>query len=70
MDIDPKIRYCTICHKPWKPRTYHKIIMIIFGSYTRTCSQCGTRMKFKLMNHVVKIETITIKNKEKIWKKG
>ena len=44
--------------------------MLLFGEYTRTCPQCGTRMKFKLMNHVVKTETKAIKNRDEVYKNG
>ena len=44
--------------------------MLIFGTYTRTCPRCGTRLTFKLANHVVKIRTETIKDKEEVYKNG
>jgi len=69
MKIDPTLQYCT-CGHTWKPKTMHKILMLLFGSYTWTCPQCHTQIKFKLINHVVKIETKVIKNKEKMWKNG
>jgi hypothetical protein len=64
--IDPKLQYCS-CGMTWTPGTRHKILMLLFGEYTRRCPQCGTRMTFKLMNHVVKVRTEAIKDKEKLW---
>ena len=67
--IDPKTHRCT-CGNIWKPRLHHKILMLLFGTYTRTCPQCGTVMKFRLINHVVKTETKPIKNREEVYKNG
>ena len=67
--MNPKNQYCK-CGRVWQPRLHHKILMLIFGTYTRTCPQCGTRLTFKLANHVVKIQTETIKDKEEVYKNG
>ena len=69
MNIDPTLEYCN-CGLTWRPKLYHKILMLIFGTYTRTCPQCGTRLTFKLANHVVKIQTETIKDKESVYQNG
>lgn len=67
---DPKSQTCTHCKCSWTPGTIHKIWMLLFGEYVRTCPQCGTRMTFKLMNHVVKVNTREIKNKGEVWRNG
>ena len=69
MTIDPTLEYCN-CGLTWRPKLYHKILMLVFGEYTRTCPRCGTRLTFKLANHVVKIRTETIKDKEEVYKNG
>jgi len=68
MKIDPKIQYCQ-CGHTWKPKTRHKILMLIFGSYSRICPQCQAVMEFKLMNHVVKTNSKKVLN-ERIWENG
>ena len=69
MSIDPKIQYCT-CGMTFRPGTIHKILMLLFHEYSWRCPQCGTRMTFMLANHVVKINTETIKNKGDVYKNG
>ena len=68
-NFNPKWQYCG-CGYVFKPRTYHKILMLVFESYTVHCPVCHTEMKFKLFNHVVKVETKVNKEKEKVWRKG
>ena len=68
--IDPKVIFCTGCGLSWKPKLRHKLVMLIFGEYTRTCPQCSTRMTFRLINHVVKVDTETIKNRSEVYKNG
>ena len=65
--IDPKLHYCQ-CGCSWRPGTIHKLIMLLHGSYTRTCPQCQTRLTFRLIHHVVKTETRGLKNRDRIWK--
>lgn len=67
--IDPKLHFCR-CGCKWKPKLIHKLIMLVFGKYTKKCNQCGASMEFILVHHVVKIKTEEIKNKERIWKNG
>ena len=66
MGIDPKLHYCNYCHCSWKPKLRHKVLMLIFGSYTRKCNQCGSVMKFKCIHHVVKVDSKRVLN-ERIW---
>ena len=70
LGIDPRLQYCTNCGQTWKPNTYHKIVMLVRGEYTRTCPQCQTKMKFRLMHHVVKVETERIKKDYELWERG
>ena len=67
--IDPTCHYC-ICGVSWKPKLRHKLLMLLFGGYSRKCPQCGTVMKFVLVHHVVKTETNVIKNRDRIWENG
>ena len=65
--MNPKNQYCK-CGRVWQPKLHHKILMLVFGEYTHTCS-CGNRLKFKLIHHVVKIESENLDKKE-LWKRG
>jgi len=67
--IDPKIQTCNICGNKWKPKIHHKIWMLIHGEYTRKCPQCGAILTYKLIHHVVKINSTKILN-ERIWENG
>ena len=69
MVIDPKLHYCQ-CGCSWTPGTYHKIVMLLRGDYVRRCPQCGTIMRFVLVNHVVKVETKTIKDRDRVYRNG
>lgn len=66
--MNPNSQHCTDCGKIWKPRLYHRIIMLICGEYTYSCS-CGCRMKFRLIHHVVKVSSEKLDKKE-LWKRG
>ena len=68
MTIDPKLHHCK-CGMTWKPKTYHKIIMLVRGEYTRKCPRCGAVMKFRLIGHVVKVSSKKVLDEE-IWKNG
>ena len=68
MGIDPTLHYCT-CGCSWRPGTYHKIIMLLFGEYSRKCPQCQTVMKFMFVGHVVKVDSKRVLN-ERIWENG
>lgn len=66
--IDPKNQYCK-CGYSWRPGTISKIIMLLYGSYTKTCPQCQSKLRLKLVHYVIcdKCETIL---DEEIWKNG
>lgn len=68
MNIDPKLQTCSNCGCSWSPGTIHKIIMLIFGCYIWTCPQCQSRLEFRLMNHVVKVNTEKVLD-ERIWRR-
>ena len=67
--IDPSLHYCQ-CGCSWRPGTIHKILMLLKGDYKWRCPQCGTVMRFVLVNHVVKVETRKIKDRDRIWENG
>ena len=69
MSIDPLLHYCN-CGCSWRPGTIHKIIMLLTGSYVRRCPQCQTVMRFRLIHHIVKVETREIKNRDRIWERA
>ena len=69
MGIDPCRHYCP-CGCSWRPGTYHKLLMLLFGEYSWRCPRCHTRLKFRFIGHVVKVETIEVKNRKEIWKNG
>lgn len=65
--MNPKIQYCQ-CGCSWTPGTYHKIMMLLKGEYVWTCPQCQSRLTFKLIHHVVKVDTVKVLD-ERIWKR-
>ena len=65
--MNPKLQYCK-CGCSWSPGTYHKIMMLLKGEYVWTCPQCQSRLTFKLMHHVVKVDTVKVLD-ERIWKR-
>ena len=67
--IDPKLQTCSECGCSWRPGTFHKILMLVRGSYSRRCPQCGMVMRFVLVHHVVKVESKTVKGKRELWKR-
>lgn len=67
--IDPKKFYCN-CGMKFRPGTYHKIIMLLSGTYTWTCPRCGARIIFRLIHHVVKSDTIDNKRRHELWRHG
>ncbi|MBR3213138.1 MAG: hypothetical protein IKF79_01365 [Methanosphaera sp.] len=68
MSIDPKSFKCNNCNSTWKPRTYHRLVMLVRGEYSRKCPQCGTVMKFRLVHHVVRLSSEKVLD-EKIWRR-
>ena len=69
MGIDPLQHQCR-CGCSWSPGTYHKLVMLLRGHYVHTCPRCQTRMTFRLIGHVVKVETVEVKNRSEVWKNG
>lgn len=67
MSLDPKVHFCR-CGYTWKPRLYHKVVMLLRGEYLWQCPRCQSVMRFRLMNHVVKVGSK--KMNEKIWRNG
>lgn len=65
--MNPKLQYCK-CGCSWSPGTYHKIMMLLKGEYVWTCPRCQSRLTFKLMHHVVKVDTVKVLD-ERIWKR-
>jgi len=69
MGIDPKLQYCR-CGMTFTPGIYHKLLMLLFGGYSWRCPQCHSVLKFRLVYHVVKVETESIRNRDKVWRNG
>ena len=67
--FDPKLQYCK-CGMTFTPGTYHKLLMLLFGEYSWRCPRCHSVLKFRLISHVVKVETESIKNRDKVWRNG
>jgi hypothetical protein len=44
--------------------------MLVRGHYVYNCPQCQTRMTFRLIYHVVKVDVKEVKGKEELWRKG
>ena len=67
--IDPKTQYCR-CGYTWKPGTYHKLIMLLRGVYRYQCPRCLTTTEYRLVHHVVKTGTKSIKNRDRVYRNG
>ena len=67
--IDPKLQYCQ-CGYSFVPGLFMKIRMLVFGEYSWRCPRCHTVLKFRLMHHVVKVDTVSVKERELIWRNG
>ena len=68
MIVDPKSQKC-LCGYSWKPGIFQKMIMLLTGSYTKTCPQCHGKMTLKMIYHVVIVERENV-TKEDIWRNG
>ena len=68
MSIDPKLQHCQ-CGYSWRPTLLQKIVMLVFGSYTKRCPRCQCRMRLVLYNFVVCKERKNVDKKE-LWRKG
>ena len=68
MRMDPTLQHCQ-CGFSWRPGTFEKIIMLLFGEYTKKCPRCQTEMRCVLYHFVVCKERIKVDKKE-LWKKG
>lgn len=67
--MDARMQYCR-CGYSFIPSFFMKLLMLVRGEYNMTCPQCGSVMKFVLVNHVVKTGVIENKNREKLWEYG
>lgn len=67
MRIDPHLHYCR-CGYTFKFKKWQKIVMLIKGEYIVNCPVCHARMRFKLINHVVKIDAVKTID-EGIWRR-
>ena len=69
MFMDPKLNRCQ-CGYTFYVSTLQKLRMLLFGDYTITCPRCGNRMRFRLIHHTVKVETIENKSRVELWRNG
>ena len=69
MSIDPKLEHCQ-CGYTWKFTTIQRVRMLVFGDIIITCPRCGNRMRFRLIHHTVKMETMENKSRMELWKNG
>ena len=68
MKHDPKRQYCQ-CGYSWRPGTFEKLVMLIFGKYVKRCPRCQSRMKLVLYNFVVCKEREKV-DKRELWEHG
>ena len=68
MKHDPKRQYCQ-CGYSWRPGTFEKLVMWIFGKYVKRCPRCQSRMKLVLYNFVVCKEREKV-DKRELWEHG
>jgi hypothetical protein len=69
MGIDPKLQTCTCGHQ-FHPTLLMKILMLVRGTYDYRCPRCQALLKFRFIGHVVKVETMEVKNRSEVWKNG
>lgn len=69
MVVDPELHYCN-CGYSFKFGSWSKVRMLLQNSYKYTCPRCGTIMIFRLVNHVVKVDTVEVKGRNEVWKNG
>ena len=68
MKHDPKLVHCQ-CGYCFRPGLWHKMVMLVTGSYVKRCPRCQCRMVLRLYNFVVVKERKVIDKKE-LWKNG
>ena len=66
---DPRLQRCK-CGYSFIPSTFMKVIMLVKGEYVKTCPRCQSRMRLKMIHHIVKVDTVSIKNRDEMWKNG
>ena len=64
--IDPKLQYCG-CGWSFIPSIFFRMRLLLFGDSVKRCPRCGAVMKFHLCNHVVKVDTKVIRDKEQLY---
>lgn len=67
MAIDPKLQYCQ-CGYSFVPGVLMKMRMLVFGECSWRCPHCHSVLKFRLIHHVVKVDTVSVKERELIWR--
>ena len=65
--IDPYLNYCK-CGWTFKISKLQKVRMLLFGDLVVSCPVCQSRMKFRLVEHAVKIETEEVKSRNDLWR--
>ena len=68
MSIDPTRQYCQ-CGWSFRPSSWQKVLMLLFGKYSMRCPRCQTRMTLVLYNFVVCKERENV-DKRELWKHG
>jgi hypothetical protein len=68
MKHDPKLVHCQ-CGYCFRPGLWHKMVMLVTGSYVKRCPRCQCRMVLRLYNFVVCKERENVDKKE-LWKNG
>lgn len=66
MGIDPLQHQCR-CGYRFHINIFQKLRMLLFGDYLWICPVCHRRIWFRLLYHIVKVESKEM-NKE-VWKK-
>ena len=62
------MNYCTGCGAEIDFNKYQKAFMMIKGDLVYRCPRCQTEIRFRLIEHVVKMESGVI-DKTEIWKR-
>ena len=69
MVIDPKVNYCTGCNYQFKVSLWQNLLMLLRESIIITCPVCQCRMRFKLIYHAVKVDSMVL-DKTGVYKNG
>lgn len=66
--INPKQQTCK-CGYNFIPSNFFKLRLLLFGDVSVRCPRCNSKLSFRLISHVVKVNTEKCLD-ERIWENG